>query len=80
MELITNINTRRKIVEFSLGPTRLITHTNTLGTHDFIALCTTEIFNNEINLVHIDLSPKLEYFINPSIKESRGSRTRNHGH
>jgi len=80
MELITNISSRGKSVEFSLGPRSLITHINTLGAHDFITLCTTEIFNSEINLVHRDLSPKLEYFNNPSIKESWGSRTRNHGH
>jgi len=69
-------------VEFSLGPRsdlRLITHTNTLGTHNFLALCRMEIFSNEIKLIHWDLSPMLDYFINPSIKESCGSRTKDHG-
>jgi len=81
MELITNISTG-KSVEFSLGHRsglRLIMHTNTLETHNFLALCIAKIFSNEINLVHIDLSPKHNYFINPLIKESWGSNTRDHG-
>ena len=52
-------------VEFSLGSTsghRLITHTNTLGTHNILAPCRTDTFGSEINLVHRYLSPKLELF------------------